>query len=371
MISSFRVTTPGLFALIRRQFRGFDLPLTLALCLLLILSTVAMYSAGMGAPGRLEGHLRNMMIAFSVIWITASIPLQAMMRAAVPLYVGAIGLLVAVAAFGIVKKGSRRWIDVGIVIQPSELLKIALPLMLAWYFHRRGGIIGWKEFCIAGVLLVIPFLLIAKQPDLGTAILVGSAGFFVIFFAGLPWKALGAMLVAALASLPVAWSLLHDYQRDRVMMLLDPTADPLGRGYHIIQSMTAIGSGGIDGKGWTKGTQTHLDFIPERTSDFLFATYSEEFGFMGNAVLLLLYLFIIGRGLLIAANAPTLFSRLLAGAIALSFFTYAFVNMGMVSGMLPVVGVPLPFMSYGGTAFVTLGVSIGILMGIQRQRANR
>lgn len=371
MISSFRFTLPGLFALARRQFKVFDLPLTLALCLLLILSTVAMYSAGMGAPGRLEGHLRNMIIAFSVIWMTASIPLQAMMRIAVPLYAGAVSLLVAVAAFGIVKKGSRRWLDVGIIIQPSELLKIALPLMLAWYFHRRGGIIGWKEFGMAGVLLVVPFLLIAKQPDLGTAILVGSAGFFVIFFAGLPWKALGAMLIAAVACLPVAWSLLHDYQRDRVMMLLDPATDPLGRGYHIIQSMTAIGSGGLGGKGWTQGTQTHLDFIPERTSDFLFATYSEEFGFMGNAVLLLLYLFIIARGLLIAANAPTIFSRLLAGAIALSFFTYAFVNMGMVSGMLPVVGVPLPFMSYGGTAFVTLGISIGILMSIQRQRRNR
>jgi rod shape determining protein RodA len=267
-----------------------------------------------------------------------------------------------------VKKGARRWINLGMVIQPSEIMKIAMPLLLAWYFQKREGMIRWREFIVAGLLLIIPVTLIIKQPDLGTAMLVLAAGFYVIYLAGLSWRVLLGLVVATAASLPVVWSVLHDYQRERVMMLIDPTSDPLGKGFHIIQSTIAVGSGGIAGKGWLKGTQAHLEFIPERTTDFIFAVFSEEFGLVGNLVLMTLYTLLVVRGLMIAANAPTLFSRLLAGAITLIFFTYAFVNMGMVSGILPVVGVPLPFMSYGGTALVTLGLGAGILMSIQRHR---
>jgi rod shape determining protein RodA len=228
--------------------------------------------------------------------------------------------------------------------------------------------IRWPVFLIAGLLLAVPVGLIIRQPDLGTGVLVLAAGFYVIFFAGLSWKVLTGLAIAGAASLPVIWSVLHDYQRQRVMMLIDPTSDPLGKGFHIIQSTIAIGSGGVTGKGWLMGTQTHLEFIPERTTDFIFSVFSEEFGLIGNTILVVLYLLLIGRGLMITANAPTLFTRLLGGSITMIFFTYAFVNMGMVSGILPVVGVPLPFMSYGGTALVTLGLGAGILMSIQRHR---
>jgi rod shape determining protein RodA len=243
-----------------------------------------------------------------------------------------------------------------------------MPLMLAWYFQKHEAMLRLRDYVAAALLLLIPVALIARQPDLGTAILVFSAGFFVIFFAGLPWKVIIGLGVAAAAAAPFAWNLLHDYQRHRILTLLDPEKDPLGKGFHIIQSTIAIGSGGILGKGWGKGTQAQLEFIPERHTDFIFAVYSEEFGLLGNLLLLVLYSLLIGRGLMIAANAATLFARLLAGAVTLIFFTYAFVNMGMVSGILPVVGVPLPFVSYGGTALVTLFLGIGILMSIQKNR---
>jgi rod shape determining protein RodA len=346
----------------------FDGPLALILFLILSVSTVTMYSAGLDFGGRIEDHLRNILISFVVMWIAAVMPPQMLMRFAVPAYTIGVALLIAVATFGIVKKGARRWVNVGVVIQPSEILKIAVPLLLAWFFQKREGMLRWQEFVVAGLLLAIPVGLIAKQPDLGTAILVMAAGFYVIFLAGLSWKVLISLFLAGAGSLPILWSVLHDYQRQRVMTLIDPTTDPLGKGFHIIQSTIAIGSGGVTGKGWLHGTQAHLEFIPERTTDFIFAVYSEEFGLVGTTLLLLLYLMLIGRGLLIAANAPTVFSRLLAGAITMIFFTYAFVNMGMVSGILPVVGVPLPFMSYGGTAFVTLGLGMGMLMSIQRHR---
>jgi rod shape determining protein RodA len=358
----------SVWPVIRQYFTVFDGPLALIVFLILSLGMMTVYSAGYDFPGRFEDNMRNIVVAFVVMWIAAVVPPQTLMRFALPIYTVGVALLVAVAMFGIVKKGARRWINIGIVIQPSEILKIAVPLMLAWFFQKREGMIGWREFLFAAVLLAIPVGLIAKQPDLGTALLVMAAGFYVIFLAGLSWKLLIGLALAGAASMPVLWSMLHDYQRERVMTLIDPTTDPLGKGFHIIQSTIAIGSGGITGKGWLKGTQTHLEFIPERTTDFIFAVFSEEFGLIGNSILLLLYLLLIGRGLLIAANAPTLFSRLLAGAITLIFFTYAFVNMGMVSGILPVVGVPLPFMSYGGTAFVTLGLGVGILMSIQRHR---
>ena len=291
------------------------------------------------------------------------------MHLALPVYVFGILLLIAVALFGDVSKGARRWLNLGFMrIQPSEVMKIAMPLMLAWYFQKHESLLRLRDYAIALLLLLLPVALIARQPDLGTAILVSAAGFFVIFLAGLPWKVIIGMIAAAAGAAPFAWNLLHDYQRSRILTLFDPEKDPLGRGFHIIQSTIAIGSGGILGKGWGQGTQAQLDFLPERHTDFIFAVYSEEFGLLGNLVLLFLYALLIGRGLMISANAATLFSRLLAGAVTLIFFTYAFVNMGMVSGILPVVGVPLPFVSYGGTALVTLFLGIGILMSIHKNR---
>ncbi len=353
---------------VRPYVAVFDGPLMLIVCLILIAGSITLYSAGIDFPGRFEDHVRNVMIALVVMWLAALIPPQTLMRFAVPIYVIGIVLLLGVAEFGLIRNGARRWLHVGVIIQPSELMKIAMPLMLAWFFQKREGVTRWHEFVVAGILLMVPVALIMRQPDLGTSLLVMAAGFYVIFFAGLSWKVIAGGIVAGLASLPVAWSMLHDYQRERVMTLIDPTTDPLGKGFHIIQSTIAIGSGGINGKGWLHGTQAHLEFIPERTTDFIFAVFSEEFGLIGNCILLTLYLLLIGRGMMIAANAPTLFARLLAGSITLIFFTYAFVNMGMVSGILPVVGVPLPLFSYGGTAFMTLGVGAGILMSIQRHR---
>jgi rod shape determining protein RodA len=292
-----------------------------------------------------------------------------------------VALLVATMLFGVTKKGATRWLNVGVVIQPSELLKLAMPLMLAWWFQRREGQLRLLDFVLAGVLLLLPVALIAKQPDLGTALLVLSAGIYVIFFAGLSWRLilpvllLGAVAITAivlsgdaLCEDGVDWRILRDYQKQRVCTLLDPTRDPLGKGFHIIQGMIAIGSGGVTGKGFMSGTQTHLEFIPERTTDFIFAAFSEEFGLAGVLLLICSFIFLIFRGLMIAAEAPTVFTRLLAGAVTLSFFTYAFVNMGMVSGILPVVGVPLPFISYGGTAMVSLGLGLGILMSVARSR---
>lgn len=353
---------------IKRRLLIFDRSLAIIVGLIMLLGCLAVASAAMDYPGRFEGHVRNIAIGIMVMWIAAVIPPQKLMRFALPIYLVGLGLLVAVAMFGLVKNGARRWLNVGVIIQPSEIMKLALPLMLAWYFQRREGMIRWRDFLVAAVLVLVPVGFILRQPDLGTAMLVLSSGFFVIFLAGLSWRLIIGMMISGLASLPLVWSTLHDYQRARVMTLIDPTSDPLGKGFHIIQSTIAIGSGGLIGKGWLNGSQAHLEFIPERTTDFIFAVFSEEFGLLGNAALLVLYLMLIGRGLLIAANAPTLFSRLLAGAITLSIFVYAFVNMGMVSGILPVVGVPLPFMSYGGTAFVTLSLAVGTLMSIQRHR---
>ncbi len=359
---------PPLWQIIKPHLTVFDGALSLIVFLILSVGIVTLYSAGMNFPGRVEDQLRNILVAFIVMWIAANVSPQLLLRMAVPVYTVGVTLLIAVALFGIIKKGSRRWLNIGMVVQPSEIMKIAMPLMLAWYFQKREGMLRWDAFVVAAILLLIPGFLIIRQPDLGTGLLVLAAGFYVIFFAGLPWKILVGLVIAGAASLPVVWSFMHDYQRQRIMMLIDPTSDPLGKGFHIIQSTIAIGSGGVTGKGWLMGTQTHLEFIPERTTDFIFSVYSEEFGLIGNIVLLVLYLLLIGRGMVITANAPTLFTRLLGGAITMIFFTYAFVNMGMVSGIIPVVGVPLPFMSYGGTALVTLGLGTGILMSIQRHR---
>jgi rod shape determining protein RodA len=247
-------------------------------------------------------------------------------------------------------------------------MKIALPLMLAWYFQKFEGRIGWKDFVLAAVLIAIPAILVKRQPDLGTALLLISSGFFVLYLAGLSWKIIAALCVAVGAATPVLWTLLHDYQRRRILTFIDPTQDPLGAGYHTTQASIAIGSGGVVGKGWLNGTQTHLDFLPERHTDFIFAVFGEEFGLIGNVLLVFLYLLLVGRGMMIAADASTLFGRLMAGAVTLMLFTYAFVNMGMVSGVLPVVGVPLPFISYGGTALLSVFIGIGILMSVQAHR---
>jgi rod shape determining protein RodA len=336
---------------------------------LVALGLITLYSATFDAPAKVASQGANIVLALAVMWIAAHVPPQTLMRFAVPAYLLGVLLLVAVALFGDVRNGARRWLPLGVgSVQPSEIMKIAMPLMLAWYFHKREAALRVRDYFIAAVLLTLPTLLIARQPDLGTSMLVAAAGFYVIFLAGLPWKIIFGFGLAGLASMPLLWSVMHDYQRRRILTLLDPTEDPLGAGYHIIQATIAVGSGGITGKGWLNGTQTHLEFIPERSTDFIFAVFSEEFGLIGNLLLLVLYLALVTRGLMITANAPTFFARLLAGAITLTFFTYAFVNMGMVSGILPVVGVPLPFISYGGTALVTLFLGAGILMSISKHR---
>jgi rod shape determining protein RodA len=354
---------------VARLTEGIDATLLVIIFALTMLGLAALFSATYESPGRVVNQLVSLSLALGAMWVVAQIPPQTLMRFAVPAYVFGIALLVAVALFGDVVNGARRWLNIGIMrFQPSEMMKLALPLMLAWYFHRRESSLKLSDFALAAVLLAVPFGLIVRQPDLGTAALVGAAGFYVIFFAGLSWRVMGGLAVLGIVALFPLWGMLHDYQRRRVLTLLDPTSDPLGAGYHIIQSTIAVGSGGIRGKGWLNGTQAHLEFIPERHTDFIFAVYSEEFGLIGNLVLLVLYGFLIGRGLMISANAATVFARLLAGAVTLMFFTYAFVNMGMVSGILPVVGVPLPFLSYGGTALLTLFIGAGILMSVQRHR---
>ena len=373
---------PPLWMRLYRVFGGFDGPLLLAITLLAAIGLVAMYSAGYDHGTRFVDHGRNMLLALGVLFVVAQVPPHKLQQLAAPLYTVGLALLIATALFGITRKGATRWLDIGpLVIQPSEVLKIATPLMLAWWFQKREGQLRVSDFVIAAALLVVPVALVAKQPDLGTALLILFGGIYVIFFAGLSWKLvvpvlvlLGAAIVALVvfgddACQPgVNWPLLRGYQQHRVCTLLDPTKDPLGKGFHIIQGMIAIGSGGLSGKGFMQGTQTHLEFIPERTTDFIFAAFSEEFGLAGVIVLLVAFTFLIFRGLMIAADAPTVFTRLLAGAMTLSLFSYAFVNMGMVSGILPVVGVPLPFISYGGTAMVSLGLALGILMSVARSR---
>ena len=372
---------PSLFQRSLPLLQGFDGLLAFAVFLLASAGMLIMYSSGYDSGTRFADHGRNMLIAGSIMFVVAQIPPQRLMTLAVPLYIFGVGLLVAVAIFGITKKGARRWLYVGVVIQPSEILKIAMPLMLAWWFQKREGQLRPLDFIAALLLLAVPVGLIMKQPDLGTSLLVLAAGLAVIFFTGLSWKLIvppvllglvGVLLVVwfepQLCADGMRWPVLHDYQQQRICTLLDPSRDPLGKGFHIIQGMIAIGSGGVFGKGFMAGTQTHLEFIPERTTDFIFAAYSEEFGLVGNLLLIAAFIFLILRGLAIALEAPTLFSRLLAGALTMIFFTYAFVNMGMVSGILPVVGVPLPFISYGGTAMVTLGLAVGMLMSIAKAK---
>ena len=349
----------------KRFSAHFDAYLMLGLATLMLVGLVTLYSASTRDVDRLLGQVTNMAVALTAMWIVANISPQNLSRLAVPLYLAGLGLLIAVALFGVIINGARRWLDLGVLqIQPSEIMKIAMPLALAWYFSKREASLNFFDFVVAFIILVIPVALIMRQPDLGTSLLIAASGFFILFFAGLSWRVIAGLGVVFAASLPVAWSLMHEYQRQRVLTLIDPSQDPLGAGYHTLQAMIAIGSGGMTGKGWLKGTQSHLDFLPERSTDFIFAVFSEEFGLVGNLLLLLLFFLITSRGFFIAMNAPTLFSRVLAGSITMTFFIYAFVNMGMVSGILPVVGVPLPLISYGGTSMVTLLIGFGILMSI-------
>lgn len=370
------------YRLVLGMFQRFDGGLILAILFMAALGMIAMYSAGFDFTGRFATHVRNMLLAAGILFVVAQIPPQRLMQLALPLYLVGVVLLLGVEFFGVIRNGAQRWINVGIVIQPSEIMKIAAPFVLAWWFQQRSAPLRASDYVVAAVLLAVPVALILRQPDLGTALLVLGAGLAVIFFAGLPWKlvlppvllgVIGITLIVAFESQlcqdGVDWVILHDYQKTRVCTLLDPYHDPLGRGFHIIQGMIAIGSGGLWGKGFMSGTQTHLEFIPERTTDFIYAAFAEEFGLVGTLALLVGFLFLICRALIISYRAKSLFGRLMAASIAMSIFTYAFVNMGMVMGVLPVVGVPLPFISYGGTAMVSLGLSLGILMAIARDAA--
>ncbi len=346
-----------------------DTQLLVVLLLLMGVGLATIFSGSNQSVPRISSQVANIMVALGVMYIFANVPPHFLRRIALPLYVFGVLLLLCVALFGEIVNGARRWLYIGVTrIQPSELMKIAVPLMLAWYFDRYEATLKLKNYIIAALLLIVPIGLIVRQPDLGTALLISAAGAYVLFLAGLSWRIIIGFGIAGAACLPFVWGMMHDYQRQRILTLIDPTQDPLGTGYHTIQSTIAVGSGGLVGKGWLQGTQTHLDFIPERTTDFIFAVFSEEWGLFGNATLLLLFLLVIGRGIVITANAPTLFTRLFGGAITLTFFTYAFVNMGMVSGILPVVGVPLPLVSYGGTSLVTICLGLGILMSIETHK---
>ncbi len=364
---------------IKKLFAPLDPMMVVILLLITIVSVVSMYSASTDKPIRFSRHLENLAVCWAVIVAFAYTPPKVFARLAVPVYVLGMVLLVAVALFGEVRLGARRWI---FGFQPSELLKLGVPLMIAFYFQNSGNAQGkqlWRVFGIAVLLFAMPFLLIAKQPDLGTGLLVAAAGVYVIYFAGLSWRVIAALVGSAVVGVGVLYELLkndvqiiekvlHGYQLKRIKVLFGLIDDAKGAGYHIANAKVAIGSGGWLGKGWMDGTQSQLQFIPEKSTDFLLAVYSEEFGLIGVILLLVLYLLLISRGLSIAHMAQTRFDRLLAGSLSMIIFTYVFVNMGMVAGILPVVGVPLPFMSYGGTALVTLGVACGMLMSIRHHR---
>ena len=345
----------------------FDLMLLALVMSLVTIGFITLFSAGYSFPWRIEDQIRNIIIASIAMFVMALVPVRLIRQISVPCFIVGCVLLIATALFGITVKGATRWLYVGVRIQPSEIMKLAVPMMLAWYYWKRGdGLHPW-DHAIAFALLALPAGLIMKQPDLGTAILVSIAGLSVIFFAGVNFRVIFASIAILLLSMPILWTFLHDYQRERVLTLIDPSRDPLGKGFHTLQALIAIGSGGLSGKGWMEGTQAHLDFIPERTSDFIFAVFGEEFGFIGAVLLITLYLALVARSFFVSAYAPTRYARLLAGAIGIIFFTYTFVNIGMVSGILPVVGVPLPFISYGGTALLILGICTGILLSISAE----
>lgn len=346
-----------------------DLPLLTGILLLCCYGLVVLYSADEQDLILLERQVFRVGLGLSVMLMVAQISPERLRRWSPWLFSIGVSLLVVVLVVGEIGKGAQRWLDLGVIrFQPSELLKIAVPMMLSWFLSGRKLPPSTLRILFAGLLALIPALLIAKQPDLGTSLLVGSAGAFVLFLSGMSWRLMGVLVFVAGAAAPAAWYLMRDYQRQRVLTFLDPESDPLGAGYHIIQSKIAIGSGGMYGKGWLQGTQSHLEFLPERSTDFIFAVLGEEFGLIGILVLLALYLFVVLRGLFIATQARDTYSRLLAGGVTLTFFVYLIVNTGMVTGMLPVVGVPLPLISYGGTSLVTIMTGFGILMSVHTHR---
>ncbi len=346
-----------------------DLPLLTGLVLLCSLGLIVLYSAGDQSMVLLQKQLLRMGLGFGVMAILAQVSPENLRRWSPWLFGAGVAMLVAVLVMGQIGKGAQRWLDLGVVrFQPSELLKLAVPMMVAWYLAEKRLPPRLPRLLAAGLLTLIPVLLIAKQPDLGTSLLVASAGIFALFLAGMSWRLMFSLAAMATAAAPAVWYLMRDYQRQRVLTFLNPETDPLGSGYHIIQSKIAIGSGGMYGKGWLHGTQSHLEFLPERSTDFIFAVLAEEFGLAGILILLSLYLFVILRGLYIATQAQDTYGRLLAGSLTLVFFVYVIVNTGMVTGMLPVVGVPLPLISYGGTSLVTIMAGFGILMSIHTHR---
>lgn len=346
-----------------------DLPLLMLLVLICGLGLVVLYSATGQSIEQVQRQALRLAVAAVFMLAIAQLSPAVLRQWSAPLFLLGVALLLSVLLFGEESKGAQRWLDLGVVrFQPSEMLKLALPMMLAWYLSLRPLPPRALDILVASLLIAVPVLLIARQPDLGTALLVASAGLATLFLAGLRWRLIIGLLAAAAAAGPMLWSLMHDYQRRRVLTFLDPGSDPLGAGYHIIQSQIAIGSGGLYGKGWLAGTQSHLEFLPERSTDFIFAVLGEELGLSGLVVLMILYLAVILRGLSIAGRAPDTYSRLLAGSVTMVFFVYLFVNMGMVTGLLPVVGVPLPLISYGGTSLVTLMMGFGILMSVNAQQ---
>ena len=347
-----------------------DPPLLMITLAIMGVGLATVFSATYDSQNRLMSQFINMAVALTLMWGVAQLPPQKLMRFAVPLYVIGLILLVMVFLFGIKVNGARRWLNIGITrIQPSEIMKLAVPMTMAWFFAEKPLPPRLPHLLAGALITAIPFVLIAKQPDLGTALVVGCAGGVALFLAGLSWVIMLGLAALLAAVIPLFWTfVMHDYQRQRVLTFLDPESDPLGTGYHIIQSKIAIGSGGIYGKGWLNGTQSHLDFLPEGSTDFIFAAFSEEFGLVGGCLLLTLYFFIIARCLYMATRAPDTYGRLLAGSLTVIFFVYAFVNSGMVSGLLPVVGLPLPLFSYGGTSLVTIMAGFGMLMSVYSHR---
>jgi rod shape determining protein RodA len=346
-----------------------DVPLFLGLLVLGALSLVLLYSAGNQDAGLLYKQSIRLLIAAAVMVLLARASPETLMRWAPVVYTFGLVCLILVLVIGIVGKGAQRWLDLGLVqFQPAEVMKLGVPMMVAWWLTRNPLPPGWRDLGLAVVIIGAPSALVIMQPDLGTAVLIAASGVLVMLLAGLSWRLVAVLSAAAAAAAPLAWLFLHEYQQRRILTLFDPWSDALGAGYHTIQSVIAVGSGGLSGKGWLNGSQSHLDFIPERGTDFIFAVFAEEFGFYGGIGIIALYIFLVGRGLYISFYAHDTYSRLLAGSLSLTFFLYVFVNIGMVSGILPVVGVPLPLVSYGGTSMVTLMAGFGILMSIHSHK---
>lgn len=346
-----------------------DVPLLFGILIISGIGLVVLYSAGGQDLQLVAKQGLRILLAVFLMFIAAQLSPAQLERWSIWVYLGGVFLLFLVLYVGHIGKGAQRWLDLGLFrFQPSEIMKLGVPMAVAWYLSNDDLPPGIGRVVAVFIIILLPVVLIAKQPDLGTALLVATAGFSVLFIAGMSWRYILSLFVLAAAFTPVLWHFMHDYQKRRVLTFLDPEQDPLGAGYHIIQSKIAIGSGGLFGKGWLNGTQSHLEFLPERSTDFIFAVYSEEFGLMGEILLISLYLFIIARGLRIALSSQQTYGKLLGVALILTFFVYVFVNMGMVSGQLPVVGVPLPLISQGGTSIVTLMIGFGIVMSVSTHR---